>query len=293
MRTRASLLISLALLSGSVVANTTPTTNTLAKSQKEISIMNNILRASLNAEPGIKVRQIKGAYLAGQGYVFNISASGLSGGFGSWKHYFIEPDIEFGDEEMMIRAEEMRVEAANQDYQAAMEVLRESSEQLREFAQQEREIEFQIREVERARRDLDLERRHGLKAKQDKSVEKDIKKLEAKIAELEKEKANVRDKRDDAKEKIKSTTKEKQHKAAEIRKQNVRVASKALAQTLCDYGAGLKSLNNKHYVNFILENATGNQADLVFVYSKAKINQCVIGDINAEKLLASATHYSF
>lgn len=292
MKTKASLLISLALLSGHVAANT-PASNMVAKSQKEITIMNNILKASLNAEPGIKVRQINGAYLADQGYVFSISASGLSGGFGSWKRFFLEPDIEFHDEDVMIRAEEMRIEAANEAYHVAMEALRESSEKIREFAQQEREIEFQLREVERARRDLDLERRHALKDKEEESVKKEIEKLEAKIAKLEKEKEQVRDKRDDAQDKIKSTTKEKHKKVAETRKQNIRVASQTLAQTLCDYGAGLKSLSKNHYVNFIIDNATGNKEDLVFVYSKAKINQCVVGDIDAEKLLASAQSYTF
>ncbi|MFY8352129.1 hypothetical protein AAEU29_16430 [Pseudoalteromonas sp. SSM20] len=294
MKTNARFLIPLTLLTSQAVLAAAES-DVVSKSQKEISIMSNILKASLDAEQGIRVRQIKGAYLAEQGYVFNISAKGISGSFGGWKQFFVQPDfdVEFDEAEMMIKAEEMRIEAANQSYQVAMETLRESSDKMREFAEQEREIEFQIREVERERRDLNLERRHAQKEKDEKSVEKEIAKLEAKIAKLEKEKAQVRDKRDDAKDKIKSTTKEKQQKLAEVRKQNIRVVSNTLAQTLCDYGAGLKGLNKNQYVNFIIDNATGNKEDLVFVFNKAQINKCVVGDMDAKKLLASAQSYTF
>lgn len=292
MKTNARFLIPLTLLTSQAVL-AAPESDVISKNQREISIMSNILKASIDAEKGIRIRQIKGAYLAEQGYVFNISAKGISGSFGGWRQFFTEPDLDFEDDEVVIRATEMTVELANETYHNAMEALRESSERMREFAEQEREIEFQIREVERARRDLNLERRHTQKEQEDKSVKKEIAKLEAKIAKLEKEKAEVRDKRDDAKDKIKSTTKEKQLQAAEVRKQNIRVVSNTLAQTLCDYGAGLKGLNKNQYVNFIIDNATGNKEDLVFVFNKAQINKCVVGDMDAKKLLASAKSYTF
>ncbi|WP_372767518.1 hypothetical protein [Pseudoalteromonas sp.] len=286
------LAISIALISSQVLA-AAPSAELLNKSQREIQIMNNILRASLNAEQGIKVRQLNGAYLAEQGYVFNVSAKGVSGSFGGWRQFFTEPDLDFEDEEVVIRASEMTVELANEAYQHAMDVLRESSDKMREFAEQEREIEFQLREVERERRDLNLERRHAQKENEEKSLEKEIAKLEAKIEKLEKEKAEVRDKRDEAKGKIKSTAREKQQQAAEARKQKVRVVSNTLAQTLCDYGAGLKSLNKNQYVNFIIDNVTGNNEDLVLIFNKTQINKCVLGEIDAKALLASVTSYSF
>ena len=286
------LAIPFALVSSQVLA-AAPSAEQLNKSQREIQIMNNILKASLNAENGIKVRQINGAYLAGQGYSFNISASGVSGGFGSWRQFFSNPEIDFIDEELVIKSEKMTTELANEAYQVAMEALRVSSDKMREFAEQEREIEYEIREVERERRDLNLERRHAQQKEKEKEVKKEIEKLEKKIAKLEVEKKELRDKRDDVKNDLKSKTKEKQKKAAETRKQNIRIVTNTLAQTLCDYGAGLKSLSKKQYVNFIIDRASGDKQDLVLIFNKAEINKCVVGDIDAKTLLASVTSYSF
>ena len=283
------LLIPLALLALPVLS-ATPSAESLNKSQREIQIMNNILRASLDAEPGIKVRQLNGTYLAQQGYNFTISASGISGGFNKWSDFFVKPEIELVEDEVVVLSQQSTSELANEAYQMAMEALRLSSEKMREFAEQEREIEYEIREVERERRDLNLERRH---AKQEKGVEKEIEKLEEQIAKLQKEKKALREKRDDVKQDLKSQAKEKHNKAAKARTKNLLTVTKSLAQTLCDYGAGLKSLKNQQYVNFVLDKAATNKQDLVIIFKKAEINKCVVGDSDAQKLLASAVQYRF
>lgn len=286
------LIIPLALLSSQLIA-ASPSNEQLNKSQREILIMNNILRASLNAEPGIKVSQMNGSYLAQQGYSFTISASGISGGSSGWRDFFKSPELDFIDSEVIVRSEQATVDLANEAYQIAMEALRQSTEKMREFAEQEREIEYQIREVERERRDLNLERRHAQQKQKEQAMKKDISKLDQTIAKLQQEKKDIRAKRNNVKDDLKSKTKEKQEKAVETRKQNIRTVTNSIANTLCDYGAGLKSLNNEHYVNFILKKAADDQQDLVVIFNKKMINQCVTGGIDAKQLLASAMTYHF
>lgn len=287
----AKYLIPLLILS-SQAYSAAPIESDFSRSQKEIKIMNNIIKASLNSEKGIKVRSLSGVYLAEQGYIFDINASGLSGSFKSWNDFFVDSEFDFVDGEMVIEAKEVTMDLANEAYQSAMEALRQSSEVIREFAEQEREIEYQLREVERERRDLDLERRHAAR-ESEKEVQNALSKLEQKKEKLQVERKAVREKRESIKQSLQSKSKEKAKKAAEKRKENIRLVTNTLTQTLCDYGAGLKGLSKDQFVNFVIDNAMGNKQDLILIFKKSDISQCVMGDISSKQLLAKATHYNF
>ncbi|WP_286266011.1 hypothetical protein [Thalassotalea atypica] len=288
-----------------------------AQMSKQLNIMENIISSSVGTgskHRGSKLSGIESTYLKGQGIVFTIRSSGGRGHWGSYNFNIPVPavppvppvgDFTISDHNMAqlehasalagVDIEQTVAEAmesAAESYEHALESLSENRDQYRELRDEQRDLSYELRDIARETRDLEYQLKRAEPADQ-----KEIK-AELQTLAKKKEKLNVSRKEMDQRTKeYKQKQSAQQAKREEERKGYYSKLSKTMAETLCLYGNGLKSLPKGENVTVILKSGgdkVGRQyQDIIHVFSKRNINGCATDEISADKLLASSNAYQF
>lgn len=305
------------MMAGMALAPVQAKTNVKELAQ-ELEIMTNILSTSLkqnNSKQGIRFSRLDVTYLASQGVVFNVNTSngGLRFNFGNFlPEGFVMPGLEplkpleplepltpgqivikNGDINIELDSDEMRDLVRNAKREA-----RKAMEQLRELREDEREISWERREYERRRRDIEFEKRHA--------DEKNRKRLNEMLRELDKEMLQLEQKQQEISKfaaELEQEQKQQQQKRAEAHKTQYKRFlagfEQNIADVMCKYGAGLKALDSKEHVSFVLKNfgsaelGSHSKQDRIYVFKQQDIRACVTEKIDSNKLLTRAQTYLF
>jgi len=267
---------------------------------KQLTIMNNIFKSSLQAQEGKKHKNAKvdSLYLAEQGVVFTVSASHSS----LFRRYGLNydfpdmvmpvapvppvegsADFEFftDDEEVIIKME------------SSHEAQRHEQEHYRELQEQQRDLAYEIRDLARESKDLAYQLRN-LNKDEGAKLKKEQKALVKQKAALEKVQVSLE-------KKSKQLKAQKQKQVAKRQKQrseyNTQLTS-SLIETLCLYGNSLKALPKNEHVSLIIKSAgdkTGRSGykDKIYVFDKKDIAACANDKITSSKLASVAMTYQF
>ncbi|WP_416305456.1 hypothetical protein [Neptunicella sp. SCSIO 80796] len=299
----------IALTVGALTMGAAHSATNMTELSKDLAIMSSILKTALqqgNDDKGIRFRDLDVSYLADQGVVFEVNTTS-----GGWNFSFDFGDImnvlpvappapvvdsSFEkrfviniDEDDYKREVEMAVEHAQ-------DAMREARDQLRELRNRERELSWEQREYERRRRDIEFEKSHA--------DEEDRKELEQEIKELDKEQKQLETKRQEI-DKYATEIEKEQQKQVKATKEAQEKYYKAflarfeenVADVLCKYGAGVKSMPDDEHVSFVLngfgEGTSRSRQDKIYVFKNKDIKSCVAEKIDTNKLLANAQTYVF
>lgn len=261
--------------------------------KREITIMENIIKASVATDKGASLRRINGRYLLNQGITFDLDSKLFNTSRGSWASAFADRNFDFNfDFDFSELDAQAAAEEAQEISKQAIESVRELAERMRDLAENERDIEHDIRSLEREKRDLEFERRNAEKDTLT-ELEKRKNELEQQVKALEKQKDQLKDEQHNLKTQTQKNKQQQQQQWAEQRTKSLQLIQQTLVTTLCDYGAGLKSLPDNERVNFALSRAGEENQDLILVFEKKDIQSCVMGKIKAQQLLTKASVYSF
>lgn len=276
------------------------------KLKQNLDIMRDILQKSLQSPVGRGVSDIDVSYVMGQGVLFETR---MEGGFDGWM--FTGQPMPGMDPALMARinAEAARVSQAalagdevdegtleqlTSEAQAAAESMMEQQErlgdQLRELRDQKRDVERELRNVEREKRDIEFTQKVG---KLDESQQKQMNQLQQKQKELQNKAQDMQTKYAAAEADYRKKREEKQKLAEQQQAEMIAKVGNNMAQTLCDYGAGLRELNDNQFVALKLQTRGRNGSDVYWVFNKADINACVTGKTSAANLLKKATYYNY
>lgn len=317
-----SLLVISTIASLSVFANTD---ETLSAVHKDALIMQNILTTSLQQNTrrdGIRFRKIDMGYLATQGLVFDVYTSSsrnmhFNFDFGTMVQNIegmVEafdfppappaptvPDLTSDSENFVfsIEVDEEMEEYIEEVQERTREVMREHRERRRDLQERERDLNWEAREYERRIRDLEFEMRHA-EEKRKKDLEKEVKEVKSELDKLEEKKQQYAKKAQE----LQAEEKEREAKFEEAKTQMVKRFladfEATIADTLCDYGSGLKSLSDSEKVNFVLKDfmrdekrRSDKDVDKVYVFSLRDVKQCVQEKISRNELLTRAQTYKF
>jgi len=283
--------------------------------KRDIKVMTNIIKTTLEESVGRNAGQLSGIYIANQGMLFSISAQH------HFNHYFMDhvsPVVPLAPKaplptKIQITTDNMEEieESTMQIVEAAMEMAEHqmdvysdidwshySRRDKDEFKKQQKMLRSQHRELERQARGLERDVRDIERKIRDAEFEQELRDGEqnkSKIASLEKELAGltnsltgvieqIQKKADDLRKK----TEEARKKQTEKQQKQLIAMEQAISQTVCDFGAGLRSLPKGEHISFNIE---GRQNRL-YVFDQKSIIQCADGDIDAKKLLEKAVKYS-
>ena len=262
---------------------------------RQIGIVENILSTALKQDLGVSSVSISSTYLANQGVLYRVRLD----------NHFVFVS-EFDDVplppipgEVFITADSLavndrHVEIINSEIDGAehkeiiisLENIREQSEQMRAQAQQQREFAHRLRELSRQQREIELQTRIG----------NDSADLSKELHELEKEIAEVKEQKDQLAAKNKVLVKEvkakriKQQEKQQVKQQEqLQQALTSVARSLCDYGVGMRDIEDDEYVNVEFSQSRSKH---MAVFKKADINRCVSGKVDHQKLLSQAQQYS-
>ncbi len=287
-------MIAIAMLIATSSAYATQNNVDLAKMKREINIMKNILTESIAQDKDIGRLKIKAHYLMSQGITFQLDTQGIGSRHFDWASMLPRAAVsELHIDEAQIEAwTSEALSASKEAYQLALEVIAESGEKIRELAEKERDINYEIRTLEREKRDVDFERRHS-ESEDVSQLENRKKTLLAQIDGLIKQKDQLEKEQQSIRVKLKEDKALHREKAEQKKLKVLNKLRQSIAMTLCDYGAGLRSLPNNEKVNFIISAGSKNQPGIVYVFSKKDIKSCLVGDIDSKKLLASSINYQF
>lgn len=281
------------------------------KLNKQLGIMGKIIKTSVgdfDKDRGIKISSIQSTYLKHQGIVFTLSTSSR---YGSWGDYgFNIPAIapipaeeftEFGDamkntdviKEMNLEETvERAMEAASHGYALAIEQLNNNRGLMRDLHEDKRDLEYELRDIERDNRDIEFQLRRADKDKKS-ELEKAAKKLEKRKKALLEEREAIASQVNEYSKKRGVELKKREQARGEY----FNSLSQELAETLCLYGNGLKSLPKGEYVTVILqaggERHNKDYKDKIHVFSKRDINGCAVDKISSAQLLEKSSAYNF
>lgn len=291
-------LLSMLALSTSLIAVSTSAVSTQLSYEnlsKQLTIMNNIFKSSLQAQENKKLRSSKvdSLYLAGQGVVFTVNSATTF----SWgqQHFFI-PDAVAPIAPVQPNGSNMSFEYFNDEEEIVIHLESEQGEQqehYHELREEQRDLAYELRDLARASKDLAYQFRHVDKAEQAK--------LEIKQKSLKEQKVALE------KEQVKLTKKTKhmqvQQQKQYIQRQQQRVEYHALLtttliDTLCLYGNSLKALPNNEHVSLIIKLAgdkteRSGYKDKIYVFNKKDISACANDNITTAKLSSIASSYQF
>ena len=292
---------------------------------KDAQIMQNILTTSLKQntrKEGIRFRKIESGYLAGQGLLFDVYTSSsrnmhFSFDLGTMVQNIegmVEafdfpaappappvPDLGSDSENFVFSFE---VDEDMEDYieevqERTKEVMREHRERRRELQERERDLNWEAREYERRVRDMEFEMRHA-ESQRKKELEKGLKEVKAELEKLAAKKAEYA-------KKAKQLEAEEEKREAKLKEAKTQMTNRFLADfeatvadTLCDYGSGLKSLPDTEKVNFVLKDFVRDDSrrgdkdiDKIYVFNLKDVKQCVQEKISPNDLLTKAQTYMF
>ncbi|MDN4503773.1 hypothetical protein QX776_15285 [Alteromonadaceae bacterium BrNp21-10] len=305
----------LAIALGAMTLSAANAATNMTELSKDLDIMSNIMQTVLSQngdKKGIRFRNLDVSYLADQGVVFKIDTRQRGFNF----------DFSFGDFNLrefigqvpsvppvppvhdvntqVVMDFDMEDGEVEQHVRHAMEKMQEamseSRDHLRSLREQEREISWEQREYERRFRDIEFEKRHA--------SDDDKKEMAQELKELEKEKLKLEAKRAEI-EKYVNTLEEKQRTQLKAQREARSQQTKAflihfedsIADVLCKYGAGIKSMPDSEHVSFVLsdfgDENQESKKDKVYVFKNKDIKACVAEKIDTNKLLSNANTYLF
>jgi len=297
-----------ALLSGPVAANT----QNMQELHQELEIMQNIMQTALeqsySKEP-LGVSELDATYLAGQGVVFELNADRGSRIFRFNFGEFFDglaprppmppsPDGEHGSFEVDFDFDEQAIEENIElAMEQASEVWQQVAEQTQRLKSEVRELAWEMRESERRLTDLKFEKRHA-DGERLKEIEQQSEKLRKELRELEQKKqeltASAKKMEQEKREQLarKREAKEQQYKRFLARFEDT------LADTLCKYGSGLKSLPEDEQISvvlkdFVQQQERGKRQDKIYIFSQKDVSACVTGKLDKESLLGKVNTYEF
>ncbi|QBG37378.1 hypothetical protein [Litorilituus sediminis] len=279
----------------------------LTSIQKQMLVMNNIIKSSVKAQRGTgggKISAIDSVYLQGQGAIFTISAHG----FNRSRHDFnfvmptapVAPTAPgaFLDDDIHVEVIEFDediyadMESQAREFEQAVKVFEKQQEHARSLRDEQREIAYEMRELSRESKDI---------AYQQRRADKETKaKLAVKVQEIEKKQKALKETKVSLEKQVKQLNEQqKKQKLAQAKEREAyfKSLSNGLIETLCLYGNGLRAVPKNEHVSFIIKSAGEregrNYKDVVYVFSKSDINDCASDKISMKKLLAKASHYQF
>lgn len=287
--------------------------------KRDLKIMTNIVRSTVFEGERQRSSQVNGTYIANQGLLFTIG-SGHGYSFYFNDHSIPMPPVapvapvvvgENGysfyteDNVAVIRESTMAaVEAAMEMAEIQMDVISdldwshytrsdrndykmhqaELKKEKRALEQQARKLEREVRDIERELRDAEFNE-DVLDAKKDKEAQSA---MEAKLKNSsDKLKSVVAEIQQKAK-KLQAKAKAVKEKREKEQKQKLLKVEMAIANAVCDFGGGLRSLGDKEHISFNLR----GKSDRIYVFNKKNIDACADGDIDANQLLEKAVSYS-
>lgn len=291
-------------------------TDSYKQMRKEISIMSNILNSTLKEQDNKQFRsgRVEATYLKNQGIVFNISTSSKRMSFGDIN--IVVPDFSAirevapviapedwaagrVSEEEVERVTEQAMRAYEQIAEGSREMAeyqRELAEEARELRDQQRELARDIRDIERRKRDLEFELRHA-DEKHKQKISQKLKALEEKQAKYKEEERRFSQDATSITSKLKADKLERHKRTQQARTAFYQQVEQSISETMCDYGAGLKSLDKGENVTFVLENAGPKSRkgvmDKIYVFKKKDISACVAGKLKAQGLIDKSQNYFF
>ncbi|MCW8832211.1 MAG: hypothetical protein OQK09_13140 [Colwellia sp.] len=293
-----SLAISVSLLTLSAnAANKEASYDGLAK---QLTIMNNIFKSSLQAQENKKLKSAKvdSLYLAGQGVVFTVSTSN-SFLFNHHDLNFVFSDMAAPVPPLPPVGSDVELEFFTDDGEIIvdMESMHEAHEQEREhyrdLHEQQRDLARELRDLARESKDLAFQRRNISKEEQ-KDIKAEQEALEQQKSALEKTQLEL-----DKKLKQMKVVQQKQLvKRQKQRSEHNAQLTSSLIETLCLYGNSLKALPKSEHVSLIIKSA-GEKAgrsgykDRIYVFAKKDILACTSDKITSVKLATVATSYQF
>jgi hypothetical protein len=278
---------------------------------RELNIMENIFEAALEEGNGLdrgrgSIGQSDSMYLAGQGMVFTFHVNsfrrfGIQGGnFGAeWTQYMNEtmartreslervrlsfPDTDFDFDFDFDFDDEPIVFTRGQGFPQAPQVVflgnegpereaaRDMEEAMRDTQEQVREMQRQVRNLER--------QVQGQQGENVAGIESEIAAIEAR---MEGQMAQMDEQRQAYETFMSELQEARQNQQVAMADE----ASTQIIQTLCDYGATLRSLESDEHVTIILEDVI-DDTDQLYVFNFSDIRDCS----SAETLKQSAVSY--
>lgn len=196
---------------------------------------------------------------------------------------------------------ESAIHRAQDQQREVREMARENWEKLRSLKEQLRDLAWEQREHEREKRDLEFQlRRSKDDAEDQQEAQTRLQELETRIQALASKTAEVKAHSKEVQAAQKQRMQQKKAKQAEAYKRFLMDFEAIVGETLCRYGAGLKALPDNEYVTFVLEGfgkGNGRRAkdkqDRIYVFSKARVKDCVAEKIDANTLLTEVKAYEF
>jgi len=311
----ASVLVCLGLLSTSSVQAASLDDGKLNRIERDLKIMNNILKTSLSEQTKSRP-SIDSVYLAEQGMLFTIEQRhGFNFEFREFEMPelpalppiaprapvsvdFTEEQIEQIEEAAMVAAESaMEMAEISLDYMndadwsnaSSAERSAHRAEQT-QLKSEKRELEVEARKLERQVRNIERKLRDSEFEEQLEKAEKDSKRTAALKKEMDKltsSLSGVADKLKANSAKLQKKAKEVKEKQEKKMKERLALTEKVISESVCDFAPGLRSLQKGHHMTFRIE----GKKDRLYVFDKESIMQCGDGKLTAAKLLDSATKY--
>jgi hypothetical protein len=283
------------------------------KLKKQIDIMSNIISSSLSEDDSRRNRgnnlQVEGVYLKSQGIVFEVSSGrGFSRLF---RQFGADADFDYtfhstgvgeptppappvvisnGDIGAVVE-----IAQSMEQYEDVMEALRDRADYARDLREEQRELAYEMRSYARRQRDLEFEARHADKDEQ-KDLKEQMAELKKAMAKLEKKESELSLKAEKEEKSIKAKKMKRAQKVKQAKTQYFARLDTAIAETLCDYGAGLRQLQKSEHVTFVIDmgqTEKSGQTKKIHSFSKKDIVDCVMENKTPSQLLDAAQSYYF
>lgn len=312
--------LSLSLLTGlltmSSVSAATLDKSKLDRVERDLKIMNNILRTSLSEQTQSRP-VIDSVYLANQGMLFTIQDRN---GFhfnmrelprlpelpplppvpsvGHLSVELTEDQIERIEQDAMIAAASaMEMAEVSLDYISDVDWSSVSSSERSAFKAQQSQMRSEKRQLENEARKLEREVREVERKLRDSRFEEQLENAEQdskKTAKLKEKMDKLTGSLTKVAEKLKANSLKLQKKAQEVKieqekkiQARLQLTEKVISESVCDFGPGLRSLQQDQHLTFRIE----GQPNRLYVFDKEGIMKCGDGKFTAQKLLENATKY--
>jgi hypothetical protein len=276
---------------------------------KQLTIMNDIMLSSAKVSQNSRqslIRSIDSVYLQGQGAIFTINSAHV-GSSHSQFFQMVAPLAPVSKLPPLQRIAPLtpiaplsggeRIVISNDDFEEhelerVIEVFEQQREGARELRSEQRDIAYQMRDIERHRKDIEYQLQHAEKESKD-ELAAELKKIKVDTVTLHKNKTKL----DQKVTELNKAREVQQIAQAKTRKAHFSALNRALVETLCLYGNGLREVPNEEHVSLIIKGAGNQQSrgfkDQILVFNKKDINACANSKLTAKKLLAKADQYQF
>lgn len=262
---------------------------------REMNILREILRTASHAKesryrgrqprpaPTPQVSRVTAHYLQGQGVLFRTSLRDQYVRSDRIREIYLANVPNFVSDVMS----EVRASIGFIDSDE-LESLRELRDEQRDLREEQRDLRRKLRDQ---RRKMD---RASARDRQTDDIESEIAELEAELAASEKQYDALVEEIELEHRRFSEERQGRSEQRKIDRGQAYAALESLLLQTLCDYGATLKSLPDREHVNLLIENArseNGDEVDRVYVFEKKDLLACQQQSIDLAQLRERTTVY--